>query len=64
MTPRLMNQGLGSDRQPRMRLLCGGAIAILLGFVALASYSVVDAWYATEGERGAGVQKSDDSTGT
>jgi PAS domain S-box-containing protein len=42
-----MNQGLGSDRQPRMRLLCGGAIAILLGFVALASYSVVDAWYAT-----------------
>jgi PAS domain S-box-containing protein len=42
-----MIQSLGSDRQPRLRLLCGGAIAILLAFVALASYSVIDAWYAT-----------------
>ena len=37
-----------SARQPQIRVLCGCAIAILLGFVALASYSVVDAWYATK----------------
>jgi PAS domain S-box-containing protein len=50
---------LGSARQPRMRLLCSGAIAILLGFVALASYSVIDAWYAT---RDSAVQSSGNLT--
>lgn len=41
-----MIQRFGSDGQPRMRLLCGAAIAILLGFIAIAGYSLVDAWYA------------------
>ncbi len=42
-----MIKHLGSDRQPRMRLLYGGAIAILLGFVAIAGYSLIDARNAT-----------------
>jgi PAS domain S-box-containing protein len=42
-----MTKRFGSDRQPRMRLLYGGAIAILLGFVAIAGYSLIDARNAT-----------------
>lgn len=42
-----MTKRFGSDRQPRMRLLYGGAIAIVLGFVAIAGYSLIDARNAT-----------------
>lgn len=42
-----MIKRFGFDGPPRMRLLCSGAIAILLGFVAVAGYTVFDAWRAT-----------------
>ncbi len=54
-----MIKRFGSERQPRMRLFCGGAIAILLGFTAIAGYSVVDAWNATWNNA---VQTSDNLT--
>src|SRR6185437_3722681 len=42
-----MTKRFGSDRQPRMRLLYGGVVAIVLGFVAIAGYSLIDARNAT-----------------
>lgn len=42
-----MTKLFGFDGPPRMRLLCSGAIAILFGFVAIAGYTVFDAWRAT-----------------
>jgi PAS domain S-box-containing protein len=42
-----MIKRFGSNRRPRMRLLYGGAIGILLGFLALAGYSLIDARNAT-----------------
>jgi PAS domain S-box-containing protein len=43
----LMTKRFGFDGRPRMRLLCGGAIAIVLGFVTIAGYTIVDSWNAT-----------------
>jgi PAS domain S-box-containing protein len=42
-----------------MRLLCGGGLAIILGFVAIAGYSLVDSWNAT---RKNAVQSSENLT--
>ena len=42
-----MTQHFSFDEPPRLRLFCGAAIAILLGFVAIAGYTIVDAWRAT-----------------
>jgi PAS domain S-box-containing protein len=42
-----MTKRFGFNAPPKVRLLCGGAIAVLVGFVALASYTIVDAWRAT-----------------
>jgi PAS domain S-box-containing protein len=42
-----MTKRFGFDGPPRMRLLCAAAVAILLGFVAIATYTLIDAWRAT-----------------
>lgn len=42
-----MTKRFGFDAPPKLRLLWGGAIAVLLGFVAIAGYTIVDAWRVT-----------------
>ena len=56
-----MKRYIGFNAPSRIRLLCGGAAIILLGFIAIAGYTVFDTWRATQL---AAVQSSQNLAGT